>query len=43
MIANNKIKRVTVRVVKKTQKNEKIRLKAFERKCNEMKKKQKKI
>ena len=42
MIANNKIKRATARIVKKTQKNEKTRLKAFIKKCNEMKKKLKK-
>lgn len=32
MIADNKIKRAAARVVKKAQKNEKARLKAFERK-----------
>lgn len=41
IIANNIIKRLAARVVKKTQKKEKIPLKAFERRCNRMKKKMK--
>ena len=42
IIADNKIKRAAVRVAKKTQKNEKNRLKALNKKTNETKKKNKK-
>ena len=42
LIANNKIKHVITLIVKKTQKNKKIRLKTFEKMYNKMKKEVKK-